>query len=77
MPGDLPPLAPCDGEKCSFAVTKVVAASDPETGLTDSNFAAFELVLSAETEKTSYFLEEARVKSRPVRRHLEIGVLLI
>jgi hypothetical protein len=76
-PVKTPPAAPCDGEKCSFAVAKIVSASDPELGLVGFEYPAHDAVTVAGDVKLADVVQKADVKPPPLRRHLQLGILLI
>jgi len=76
-PVKTPPASPCDGEKCSFAVAKIVSASDPESGLCGFEYPARNTVSLAGDAKPVDVVNGADIKPPPLRRHLALNVLLI
>lgn len=76
-PVKTPPASPCDGEKCSFAVAKIVSISDLETVLYGFEYPARDAVAVAGDAKPGDVVKAAEIKPPPLRRHLALSILLI
>jgi hypothetical protein len=76
-PADHVPFTPCDGKKCSFAVSKIATANDRDPtplGFDYSNAGRAILLIESSARECAH---EADLKPPPLRRHLALGVLLI
>jgi hypothetical protein len=69
---------PCEGERCSFALAKIIKAGDLDLTPTNSvglaGQALAPVVVAAPSRSTVTLLDD---RPPPLRRHLALGVLLI
>jgi len=76
-PAEQSPFAPCDGERCSFAVSKITTANDLDLVPLGFGYSNVRVVVHVVESRVREFANKADIVPPLLRRYLALSILLI